>query len=84
MRTRTDRDLFAVSTPVPVRVGDLDRFLLHVLLHLEPLFPQLVALAALGLFAFAVGQEVRVDGRVLAEFGALGGAGCTSPCSERK
>ena len=81
---RTDRDLFAVPTPVPVRVGDLDRFLLHVLLHLEPLFPQLVALAALGLFAFAVGQEVRVDGRVLAKFGALGGAGCTSPCSERK
>lgn len=67
-----------MSAPVPVRVGDLDRFLLHVFLHLEPLFPQLVALAAFGFLAFAVGQEVRVDGRVLAEFGALGGAGCTS------
>jgi hypothetical protein len=60
-----------VATPVPVRVRDLNRLLLHVLLHLEPLFAQLVALFPLGFFALAVGEEVRVDSRVLAELRLL-------------
>lgn len=81
VQTRSRRgphsDDLAVSVAVPVAVGDLDVFLLHILLHLQPLAPEGLALVALVLLALAVGQEVGVHGGVLAELGLLRGPVCT-------
>jgi hypothetical protein len=60
-----------MTVSIPVRVGDLDILLLHVLLLLQPFFAQFVSFLALGLFALSVGKEVGVDRGVLTELGAF-------------
>lgn len=70
-RQDTHSNDLAMSTSIPVRVRNLDLFHLHVLLHLQPLLPQLVALFSFALFPLTVGEEVRLDAGVLAEFGLL-------------
>lgn len=75
-RKRAYRDDLAVPVPVPITVRDLDILLLHVLLHPEPLRAKFIPVLALRFLTLAVGEEVGVDRRILAEPGLLGGSIC--------
>lgn len=57
--TESDTHHYALSmtASVPVRVGDLYLFFLHILLLPEPLLSKFFPLLALELFALAVGEE---------------------------
>ena len=70
---RTYHDTLSVAAAIPVRVCDLYLFLFDFLFTPQPFLSQTFALFALGLFAFSIGQEGRVDVGVLAELAALGG-----------
>src|SRR6266540_6140200 len=58
---------FSVSTSIPVRVSDLDIFLLHLLLLGKPFKSKPFSFSALSFFALSVWQERRVDIRILLE-----------------
>lgn len=67
IQNETHLDNLAMSATVPVRIRDLDHFILHTLLLLQPLLSQLLTFSILDGLTFAVGEEGGVDVGILRE-----------------
>lgn len=65
------RDTLPMTTSVPIGIGDLNIFILELLLFLQPLLAQLFTFLPLYVLSFSIRQERSVDSGVLPQLGFL-------------